>query len=293
MSVKKNEKVEAKNEEEQKDAKSLVVQSPGVNTLALAGESEVGHFFEEFAGHGMEKVTSSDILIPRLTILQGLSPQIKPRDSAYIEGAKIGDICDVGTGEVFEELHILPVVWDKVWLEWAPRNKAEGLVNIHTDVSILEHTKVNEKRQPILPNGNYIQETAQIYFLNLTASRRPSFLPFASTQLKKSRRLMTLASGERLVNSKGQEYTPPLFYRSYILRTAEESNNQGSWYGWTIDRGPALPEIPNGKNILADALKFRDSIASGNVKGDLSNMTDDPSVAGQRGATEGGAEERM
>jgi hypothetical protein len=103
---------------------------------AVAAYSDV---FAAHAGDGLENVTASDLIIPRLAILQDLSPQVKKTKPEYIEGAQVGDICDVGTSELFEPpLIFLPVHYVKQWLEWAPRASGKGLVKIHNDNSILE-----------------------------------------------------------------------------------------------------------------------------------------------------------
>lgn len=244
--------------------------------------------FESAAGMGLENVTSADMLVPRLTIIQALSPQIKPRDPAFIEGAAIGDIVDVGTGDLFKgSIMFLPVFYRKEYLEWAPRASGQGLVNIHPDASILDQTTRNEKKQPLLPNGNLIAETAQFYGFNLSADRRLCFIPMTSSQLKKARKWITLATSEKLKRADGSEFLAPLFYRAYELGTADESNNEGSWAGWTINRGPALPEIdfdgvPWG-SIAAEAMHFRETLIAGKASGDLSNVTEEEAVANSAG----------
>ena len=48
--------------------------------------------FESDIGSGFEEVTSSDIQIPFLRIIQALSPQLKKSDAGFIQGASSGDI---------------------------------------------------------------------------------------------------------------------------------------------------------------------------------------------------------
>lgn len=227
--------------------------------------------FLNFEGAGLENVKSSDLLIPRLTILQALSPQINSKKPEYIEGAKIGDICDVGTGELFDPpLVFLPVYYIKQYLEWAPRATGKGLIAIHNDPSILDECKKQEKGPPINSAGNLIIETAQFFGLNLTAGGRQCFIPMASTQLKKARRWLTLASSEKLSRPDGSTFTPPIFYRTYNLSTVDESNPEGDWSGWKIERGVTLQDYdPSWKTIYENVLQFRDSLMKGQVRGDL------------------------
>jgi hypothetical protein len=102
-----------------------------------------------------------------------------------------------------------------------------------------------------------------------------------STQLKKARKLITLAAGERLKRADGSEYLAPIFYRTYELGTADESNNQGDWSGWTVNRGPALPELELGfdwTNLAREAVDFRNSLTSGDVRGDMASMAEEAGV---------------
>lgn len=237
--------------------------------------------FDQYAGAGLENVTKSDVLIPRLTLLQALSPQLNKKKPEYIEGAGIGDIADVGTGEIFEgDIQFLPVHFAKVWIEWAPRDSGKGLVAIHNTAACLDDCTQNDRGQLVNAAGNYFAETSQFFGFNLKADRRKCFVSFTSTQLKKARKWNTLALSEKVTREDGSEYTPPLFFRTYSLGSAEESNAQGDWAGWTINRGPKLQELPNWKNLFSEAVQFRDQIVSGEVKGDNSDLGEDAASAG-------------
>ena len=246
--------------------------------------------FEDFAGAGLENVGINDVLVPRLAIIQALSPQLKKKDATFIEGAEVGSIADLGTGDLFPNgVIFLPVHYRKDYLEWAPRASGKGLVNVHHDPAILDRTSRDDKNRPVLPNGNYISETAQFFGINLSAGRRKCFIPMASTQLKKARKWMTMATGEKLKRADGSEYTPPLFYRVYDLKSADESNAEGDWSGWTIARGKALPEITmeefsiKWQDLRDEANEFYQALLRGELKADTAGM-DGGSVVDQGGA---------
>ncbi len=240
--------------------------------------------FEGHAGEGMENVGVKDVLIPRLTIIQDLSPQRKTSKAEFIAGAEVGHICDVGTGDLYKEgVVFIPVHYSKSFLEWAPRSTGKGLVNIHPTPEILDAcSRDNEKKIPILPNGNLIAETAQYFGLNMTADGRKSFIPFTSSQLKRARGWMTLATGEKLVRGDGSKFTAPLWYRSYHLTTVVESNNEGEWAGWKITRGLSLPELGeemgfNYRETMEECIEFRASLIAGDLRADIASMEGDSS----------------
>jgi hypothetical protein len=272
-----------------KDAQPQTAVAKPATGTALANTNEE---FEAFAGSGMENVGARDLLIPRITILQDLSPQIKPKKAEFIEGAVIGDICDVAMGRLFkEQILFLPVLYRKDFLEWAPRSSGKGLVGVHSDPAILDTTTRNDRNQAINAAGNLIAETAQFFGINLSApDRTKCFLPMSSTQLKKSKKWMMMATSERLKRADGSEFQPPLWYRSYTLSVVDESNNDGDWKGWRIERGPTLPELceKNGwrlSDMKDDIVKFIDAINSGSARGDLASMHDDADAAGSGNAS--------
>lgn len=240
---------------------------------------------DDYAAHasgGLEQVTSSDLLIPRLVIIQSTSDEIKKSKPKFIAGAEVGDIADVGTKQVFkDEVLFLPVYYSKVWIEWAPRGSTQSLIAVHDNSAIMEQTKKSERNENLLPNGNRVSETAQFFGLNLNAGRRPTFLPMASTQLKKAKYWCTLASNERITREDGTEFTPPLWSRVYRLGVADESNAQGDWKGWTVT--PDLQSHEAAKKyskvewpkLRQEILGFLKSLQTGAAKADLAAMQAD------------------
>lgn len=243
--------------------------------------------FEAFAGAGTENIKISDVIIPRLAIMQALSPYINKKKSEYIEGAEVGDIADVATGDLFKEgVLFLPVYYRKDFLEWAPRESGKGLVAVHPDDSILAECTKDEKGRPITAEGNYIAETAQWYGFNLTAGRRRCFIPMASSQLKRSRKMMTMVTNERINRPDGSDFQAPIFYRSYMMTTAEESDNVNDWSVWSVRRDKAMPELfANWRDVLKEATEFRQSLIDGEAKGDLASTESDHQLKDAGGDT--------
>ena len=232
-----------------------------------------------FAATGLEAVTAADLMIPRLTILQSLSPQLSKSQPEFVEGAEAGDFCDCGTGDVFKEtVEIVPVFFARVFLEWAPRASGKGLVKNHgLDASILERCDRDDKGRHLLKGGagNYIAETAQYFCLNLSSGRRRSFIPLASTQLRASRRWMTLLTAEKIAGSNGREFTPPIFYRSWVASVRETSNNEGSWFMWHFEPGDPILSIDPQRGLLEEAKGFYEAAKKNLVTGDVAGIRAD------------------
>jgi len=238
-------------------------------STALAGSVDD---FAKLASAGMETVDQTDIIIPRLGILQKLSPQLQKRDPEFIKGAEEGMFCDIGTGEVFpDEVVIVPCFYAKVYLEWAPRKSALGLVKNHgTDGDILDECTPNDKGKMILPNGNTVEETATYYCINVSAGNRRSFIPLSSSQLKASRKWMGLLTAETLETSDGVEFTPPMFYRSWRATPVEHTNAEGDWMGWKFEPDMPITEIDPSGRLKKLCIDYYQQAMKGIVQGDVS-----------------------
>lgn len=76
---------------------------------------------------GMEDVTASDMIIPRLEIVQSLSPARDKTSPAYIPGAEEGHLYNnVTRALIGSEAFVIPVVYKKQWLVWKDRKLGGG-----------------------------------------------------------------------------------------------------------------------------------------------------------------------
>lgn len=188
---------------------------------------------------GFENVNREDLGVPFLQILQKGSPQIDKTHKEYatkrIEDAEVGDIINTVTNEVLAQpVTFIPCTYEKLYVEWTPRDKGGGIVKSHRDANILLECTRDDKGHDILKNGNLVVTTA--YFGGLVVhedgSRVPAVVSFTSTQLKKARFWL-----QQMMNKKLNGKPLPMFSHAYSLTTIPESNNKGSWMGWKIDNG--------------------------------------------------------
>ena len=225
--------------------------------------------FEEDAGSGLENLTADDLTIPLLKILQALSPEVNKRDGKYVDGAAAGDIVNTVTNELFTEetgCVVIPVSYKRMFLEWQPRESGGGLIQQHLDPEILSKTTKDKTGADVLENGNYIQTSATHYALVVSGdSYQQVMIPMAGTQLKKSRTWNSVMASLKVKSSKGNVFTPPSYSHKYKLTTVAESNDRGTWFGWSIENLGVLEE---GEMHLYDAAKnFAGSISFENSFG--------------------------
>ena len=218
--------------------------------------------FEEDAGSGLENIGAEDVTVPRLKILQALSPEVNSRDGKYIKDSAAGDITNTVTRELFqgeEGCEVIPVTYKRYYLEWQPREDGGGLVKQHTDQAILQQTTKNDKNQDVLENGNYIQTSATHYALVVDGeSFQTVMIPMSGTQLKKSRAWNSVASTLKVKAGDGRVFTPPIYSHKYKLTTVPESNDLGNWFGWNIE---LVGQLGDEEMFLYEAAKqFKESI---------------------------------
>jgi hypothetical protein len=236
---------------------------------------------EQYASAGLEQVNAArDLTIPRLTILQALSPQLNKVKPEYMKGAMAGQICDGAVQQTWDDaIEFVPVHYKVQWLEWAPRSSGKGLVAIHDNDDCMRDCTKDDRNRNVNVAGNLIVETAMFIGFNLSAGGRRCFISMTSTQRKKAKKWLDLAVSERIKNAQGIEFVPPLFYRSYTLSVIPESNNDGDWFGWKLERSKTLPELGAlGQKIFSEAVILRESIQAGREKIDV-NAMDDRSAA--------------
>jgi hypothetical protein len=238
-----------------------------------ANEVAVYEGFEQFQGEGFSEVKTEDLAIPFLRVLADVSPQVKKRDGAYVEGAEAGMIFNTVLNEVYEAekdgIFVIPCHYNRRYVEWRGREEGGGYVGSYTpDDPIVKTVTRSDQGQDLLPNGNQLTNTAQFFVLMLHPELGPqkALMTMASTQLKKGRKWLTQAQSLTAQGKNGL-YTLPLMSQVYKVTSVPEQNDKGSWYGWEIARERSLDLSNQGdKDVFDMAVAFAKSVKAGDVE---------------------------
>ena len=246
--------------------------------------------FESFEGTGFEEVTTEDLAIPFIRILAQLSPQVNKRDGAYVEGAEAGHIYNTVQNEVYDGtqgISVIPCYYSRKYVEWTPREKGGGYIQSYATTDPIVKTAVkNELGQDILPDsGNLLSNTSHFFVLHLHKNLGPQrgLITMTSTQLKKGRKWLTLAQQFTAKKRDGKIMQLPLMSQVYSLKTVEEKNDKGNWFGWYISNEKQI-DLSNDseQKIFEMGVQFAKSIAKGEVEvkseQEASSETKDESV---------------
>jgi hypothetical protein len=222
--------------------------------------------FEQDAGKGLGKLTQEDLALPFLKILGQLSPEVNKRDGKYVEGSEPGMIFNSVSGELYDGtkgISVVPCLYKLEYIEWKDRGEGSGgPVAIHSSASdIMSKTKMDANFKDRLPNGNYIEKTANHFVLITQPTATTALISMKSTQLKISRKWNSMMASIKMKGKNGM-FTPASFSHTYQLRTVQQSNDKGTWFGWEVQKiGP----LANG-DTYQQAKAFAENISKGNVQ---------------------------
>ena len=224
------------------------------------------NIFEEDAAKGLGKLGQEDLALPFLKILGQLSPEVNKRDGKYVEGAEPGMIYNSVSGELYDGvkgINVIPCFYKLEYIEWKDRGEGLGApVAIYDSSSdIMSKTTPDANYKDRLPNGNYIEKTASHFVIVSGDSPSTALISMKSTQLKISRKWNSMMAGIKMKGKNGL-FTPASFSHEYKLRTVQQSNDKGTWFGWEVQKiGP----VENAE-LYQQAKVFAESISKGDVK---------------------------
>ena len=230
------------------------------------------NLLEADANQGAQNISQEDLALPFLKVLGQLSPEVNKRDAKYVEGAEPGKIINTVTNELFDEIKIIPCHYKRQYIEWQDRGTSTGApVAIHEASSdIVSQTTRGKDYKDRLPNGNYLDNTAQHFVLALGKTPQTALISMKGTQLKVSRKWNSMMMGIKMQGKNGL-FTPPTYSHIYNLKTVQMSNDKGTWFGWDVTKvGPVTD-----KSFYDMAKTFATSVGKGEIQAKHGNESQD------------------
>ena len=151
-------------------------------------------FFEADANEGLGQLGQDDLAIPFLRILSDTSPQVKKRDPQYVDGAEVGMMYNTLTKELYDGekgVNVIPCSYQRQYIEWQDRGTSTGApVAIHdADSDIVSQPSRGKDYKDRLPNGNYVEKTANHFVIVTDKTPCTALISKKSTQLNASVRV--------------------------------------------------------------------------------------------------------
>lgn len=272
----------------EKPATPVATVAPTSNALAVMDTS----MFAEDAGQGMENTTQESFAIPFLSVLQKGSPTVDEALPTYVEGHKAGMFFENVTGQVFDGkkgVTIVPCSYRREFLRWGPKDAGGGFKGALSPEDVaamraagkivdldgrlyapMDDGTVNDKKCDVF------KDTRAHYVLivdNETGAWKEALLSLSSTQIKKSKMLMSALASVKLKNAANQLFTPPTFSNFVRVTTLGESNDKGSWFGVKFELAGSVDR----SELYAAAKLFHANVSKGAV--DVKYESDDADAA--------------
>ena len=221
--------------------------------------------FEADANAGSQNITQEDLALPFLKVLGQLSPEISKQNAKFVEGAEPGMILNTVTNALYdgtEGIQVLPVFYKRQYIEWQDRGESKGapvhIYNAGDDIPKTTRDKMNKDR---LGNGNYLENTANHYVVTLGDSPSTALISMKATQLKISKKWNSMMLGIKMQGKNGL-FTPPTYSHIYKLRTVQQSNDKGTWFGWDVSQVGPIKD----KSVYEIAKQFAVRVSKGEVE---------------------------
>lgn len=210
---------------------------------------------------GNEGVTVDDMTIPRLSIIQDLSPQHKKSKPEYIEGAEPRMVFNTVTQELYGDVVlIVPVMFRKEWVIWKDIDLGGGFKGAYPTES-----EANAALSELEDSSQCeVVDTAQHFVLVVDADTMTTWseavISMNKSQMKPSRQLNSIINGQG-----GDRWE-----RMFRLEVVEAQNAAGQeYYNWKPKQMGYVSE-----SIFKAAEKLYDAVKAG-VK-DVKRDTDAP-----------------
>lgn len=247
---------------------------------------------DALGGAGFENADADSFSIPFLNVLQKMSPQVDKTEGAYIQGAEPGMVINTVSNELFDAenggLYVIPVQYRRAYTKWVSRDDGGGFLG---EISVDEFNQLDgltrDGSKFVDGEGHEYVDTRYHYVLTVKAdgSFEPALITMSSTQIKKSRNIMTRLQSTKLRSVPGYSgnkpsETAPMYLTVLKLVTVPEKNDQGSWYGWApkFDESRLLDlNEEQDRELFNEAKSFREQLMSGQAK---EQQPDQDTVAG-------------
>lgn len=187
-------------------------------------EDSLPSYIKQGQNRGNENVTTEDIQLPRIDVLQGLSPQIVKKKDEYIPGAEVGMLFNTLTNELYPDgVHITPVSFVKRYLVWVDRKKdtdggLRGVFDTENEAEIFKSEQEDEGKLEVVATAEH---------LVILDSGDEVIISLAKSKMKVSRKfnsLIRLNAGDR-------------FSRRYLVTSVDDKSSQGEYQNLGIANG--------------------------------------------------------
>lgn len=218
------------------------VAKPKPAAVAPADEidAELMAMIEADAGRGLN-FKAEDLAIPRLYLLQDMSPQVKERSPDYVQGARPGMWFNTVTGQIMPSVTLITINHKRRYVAWRPRlDNGGGGGLVKPDVPYEEYMGYEETGISVRSYRDdkglvEVVDTPELVGLLLPEagseySPMPVAISFPKTKAKVIARMLTLATMQVSHRADGSEYATPFYMNVFRLSQKVEGEGAQSYF---------------------------------------------------------------
>ena len=210
------------------------------NEITLSVDKMPAHV-KDSTGRGNENVSSDSMTIPRIKLLQKMSPEVDKHHASFIEGADPGHFLNSLTNENYgSELYAISVTFKDDHVVWKNREAGGGFLGSYSN-AMEAGTAVNEQDKP--EDYDIVQTHSHVLLLKDPKTgvlSMPVIMDFASSKLRVSR------SWNSQISIKGGDRFSGLWKLSAVAtqnRSGQQFMNLDvSFVGWAQEADYKLAE---------------------------------------------------
>lgn len=190
---------------------------------------------QERVGQGSENVTTSDLALPRLKLLQALSPEVTKSSAQYIQGAEPGFIMNSLNGNLHNSLFVINLHYDRKTVVWKKRKFGAGMFGTFETES--EALMALEEKKEIVDQYDIIDNPTHLVMM-LSDTGEPkgiALLDMPGTKAKVSRKWNSLIAEQ-------EEAGNPRFGCVWELGVNDASSPNGPYYNYDVNFVVVAPD---------------------------------------------------
>lgn len=218
-----------------------------MNNLVIADSKKLPAHVLAASGKGNENIDTTMVTIPRIKLLQDMSPEVKKSSDRRVEGAEPGMLMLSSGGEVFNELYVLNLKVRSGYVAFSEESKMpframvtgddgdDGMFSsIDSALKALDFAGVEREKIETEPgkqgpkDGYTVLESHRHYILVVDPEtgkiKTPANMDFIKTKVAISKQWNTI-----IATQAGDRYSSV-----YRIGSKVQSWNENSWYNYDI-----------------------------------------------------------
>lgn len=226
--------------------------STKVGGAMMVTGDKVPDYIKPNSARGTENLTTSDLVIPRLEVIQAIGPQVEKDNAGFIPGAVAGMLNNSVTRELYgDSVLVVPVHYTVQYLVWKDRKKGGGFFGAY---NTLKEAQARAEQEGGKKADIEVLDTPTHLCLLLNQAKGTAeevMISMPRTKAKISRQwnsAVMLSGGDR-------------FARVYKVSSASAKNTKGTFHNFAI-----TPTGFPSKEVYARAEELYGKITSGERK---------------------------